>query len=73
MLPILNPAEVAKRIIQAVLTDQVFLLLPRSIYVIAALKKLVRLTYSSQNYTEVAYTFFAHTTHCHTKLGCILK
>lgn len=41
LLPILNPDYVAKKIIHAVLTDQVFLLLPRSIYFITALKKLV--------------------------------
>lgn len=40
LLPILNPDYVAKKIIQAVLTDQVYLLLPRSMYLIAALKKL---------------------------------
>lgn len=41
LLPILNPDYVAKKIIHAVLTDQVYLLLPKSIYLIAALKKLV--------------------------------
>ncbi|XP_047444904.1 epidermal retinol dehydrogenase 2-like isoform X4 [Mugil cephalus] len=39
LLPILNPDYVAKKIIHAVLTDQVYLLLPRSMYLIAALKK----------------------------------
>lgn len=41
LLPILNPDYVAKKIIHAVLTDQVYLLLPRSMYLIAGLKKLV--------------------------------
>ena len=38
LLPILDPDYVAKKIIQAVLTDQVFLLLPRTMYLITALK-----------------------------------
>lgn len=41
LLPILDPQYVAKKIINAVLTDQVYLLLPRSMYFITALKKLV--------------------------------
>lgn len=41
LMPILKPEFVAKKIINAVLTDQVFLLLPKSMYFIAALKKLV--------------------------------
>nr|XP_057917465.1 short chain dehydrogenase/reductase family 16C, member 5a [Doryrhamphus excisus]XP_057917466.1 short chain dehydrogenase/reductase family 16C, member 5a [Doryrhamphus excisus] len=41
LLPILDPNYVAKKIIQAVLTDQVFLLLPKSIYIIAALKNIL--------------------------------
>lgn len=41
LLPILDPHYVAKKIIHAVLTDQVYLLLPRSMYFIAALKKWV--------------------------------
>ncbi|KAJ4934047.1 hypothetical protein JOQ06_006854, partial [Pogonophryne albipinna] len=38
VLPILDPNYVAKKIITAVLTDQVFLLLPRTMYLFAALK-----------------------------------
>ncbi|XP_042353256.1 epidermal retinol dehydrogenase 2-like isoform X2 [Plectropomus leopardus] len=38
LLPILDPHYVAKKIIDAVLTDQVYLLLPKSMYIIAALK-----------------------------------
>uniref|UniRef100_A0A3Q3XHH1 Uncharacterized protein n=1 Tax=Mola mola TaxID=94237 RepID=A0A3Q3XHH1_MOLML len=41
LLPILNPDYVAKKIIHAVLTDQVYLLLPRSMYLIAALKNIM--------------------------------
>ncbi|XP_054624266.1 short chain dehydrogenase/reductase family 16C, member 5a [Dunckerocampus dactyliophorus] len=41
VLPILDPNYVAKKIIQAVLTDQVFLLLPKSMYIIAALKNIL--------------------------------
>lgn len=41
LLPILNPEYVAKKIIHAVLTDQVYLLLPRSMYFIAALKNIL--------------------------------
>lgn len=41
LLPILDPQYVAKKIINAVLTNQVYLLLPRSMYFITALKKLV--------------------------------
>lgn len=43
LLPILKPDYVVKKIIHAVLTDQVYLLLPRSLYLITALKKLVHL------------------------------
>ncbi|XP_077391887.1 epidermal retinol dehydrogenase 2-like isoform X4 [Festucalex cinctus] len=39
LLPILDPNYAAKKIIQAVLTDQIFLLMPKSMYIIAALKK----------------------------------
>ncbi|XP_028328895.1 short chain dehydrogenase/reductase family 16C, member 5a isoform X2 [Gouania willdenowi] len=39
ILPILKPDYVAKKIIQAVLTDQVFLLMPKSMYLIIAIKK----------------------------------
>ncbi|KAK1878582.1 E3 ubiquitin-protein ligase RNF31 [Dissostichus eleginoides] len=41
LLPILDPNYVAKKIIQAVLTDQVFLLLPKTMYLITALKTLL--------------------------------
>nr|XP_046263600.1 epidermal retinol dehydrogenase 2-like isoform X2 [Scatophagus argus] len=41
LLPILNPDYVAKKIIHAVLTDQVYLLLPKSMYLIAALKNIL--------------------------------
>ncbi|XP_057713995.1 epidermal retinol dehydrogenase 2-like isoform X1 [Corythoichthys intestinalis] len=42
LLPILDPNYVAKKIIHAVLTDEVFLLLPKSMYYIAALKNTVQ-------------------------------
>ncbi|XP_057713996.1 epidermal retinol dehydrogenase 2-like isoform X2 [Corythoichthys intestinalis] len=41
LLPILDPNYVAKKIIHAVLTDEVFLLLPKSMYYIAALKNIL--------------------------------
>ncbi|XP_061747477.1 epidermal retinol dehydrogenase 2-like [Nerophis ophidion] len=41
LLPMLDPSYVAKKIIQAVLTDQVFLLLPKSIYLVVALKNIL--------------------------------
>uniref|UniRef100_A0A1A8M9V2 Short chain dehydrogenase/reductase family 16C, member 5 n=1 Tax=Nothobranchius pienaari TaxID=704102 RepID=A0A1A8M9V2_9TELE len=41
LLPILNAEDVAKKIIHAVLTDQVYLLLPRSMYTITALKNIL--------------------------------
>lgn len=41
LMPILNPEYVAKKIIHAVLTDQVHLLLPRSMYLMAALKNIL--------------------------------
>ncbi|XP_077415063.1 epidermal retinol dehydrogenase 2-like isoform X2 [Vanacampus margaritifer] len=41
LLPILDQNYAAKKIIQAVLTDQVFLLLPKSMYIIAALKNIL--------------------------------
>ncbi|XP_020506383.1 epidermal retinol dehydrogenase 2 [Labrus bergylta] len=41
LLPILDPKYVAKKIIHAVLTDQVFLLMPRSMYLITALKNIL--------------------------------
>ncbi|XP_053739122.1 epidermal retinol dehydrogenase 2-like [Synchiropus splendidus] len=43
LLPILDPEYVAKKIIHAVLTDQVFLMMPRSIYLIVALKNILPL------------------------------
>ncbi|KAM8839271.1 epidermal retinol dehydrogenase 2-like [Synchiropus picturatus] len=43
LLPILDPEYVAKKIIHAVLTDQVFLMMPRSIYLIVALKNVLPL------------------------------
>ncbi|XP_039999588.1 epidermal retinol dehydrogenase 2-like isoform X2 [Xiphias gladius] len=42
LLPILNPDYVAKKIIHAVLTDQVYLLLPKSMYFIAAFKNVLQ-------------------------------
>ncbi|KAM8727999.1 epidermal retinol dehydrogenase 2-like isoform 1-T1 [Acanthopagrus schlegelii] len=42
LLPILDPDYVAKKIIHAVLTDQVYLLLPKSMYLIAALKNVLQ-------------------------------
>ncbi|KPP73055.1 epidermal retinol dehydrogenase 2-like [Scleropages formosus] len=39
LLPILDPNYVVKKIMHAILTDQVYLLLPRSLYIIVALKK----------------------------------
>ncbi|KAK5918805.1 hypothetical protein CgunFtcFv8_022755 [Champsocephalus gunnari] len=41
LLPILDPTYVAKKILQAVLTDQVLLLLPKTMYLITALKTLL--------------------------------
>uniref|UniRef100_A0A087XE16 Short chain dehydrogenase/reductase family 16C, member 5a n=2 Tax=Poecilia TaxID=8080 RepID=A0A087XE16_POEFO len=41
LLPILNAEKVAKKIIHAVLTDQVYLLLPKSMYFITALKNIL--------------------------------
>ncbi|XP_067218919.1 short chain dehydrogenase/reductase family 16C, member 5a [Chanodichthys erythropterus] len=38
LLPILEPDYVAKKIVSAILTDQVFLLLPRTLYLLMALK-----------------------------------
>ncbi|KAM9789795.1 epidermal retinol dehydrogenase 2-like [Neosynchiropus ocellatus] len=43
LLPILDPEYVAKKIVHAVLTDQVFLMMPRSIYLIVALKNVLPL------------------------------
>ncbi|XP_030581240.1 epidermal retinol dehydrogenase 2 isoform X2 [Archocentrus centrarchus] len=42
LLPILSPEYVAKKIIHAVLTDQIYLLLPKSMYLIAALKNILQ-------------------------------
>ncbi|CAG11636.1 unnamed protein product, partial [Tetraodon nigroviridis] len=47
LLPILDPHYVAKKIINAVLTDQVYLLLPKSMYFIAALKNVLHWKLSS--------------------------
>ncbi|KAM7401423.1 hypothetical protein PAMA_005563 [Pampus argenteus] len=41
LMPILKPEYVAKKVIHAVLTDQVYLLLPKSMYLIAALKNIL--------------------------------
>ncbi|KAM4624156.1 epidermal retinol dehydrogenase 2-like [Polymixia lowei] len=41
LLPILDPDYVAKKIITAVLTDQIFLLMPRSMYLISGLKNVL--------------------------------
>ncbi|XP_030015598.1 epidermal retinol dehydrogenase 2 isoform X1 [Sphaeramia orbicularis] len=41
LLPILDPEYVAKKILNAVLTDQVYLLLPKTMYLISALKTIL--------------------------------
>ncbi|XP_029930825.1 epidermal retinol dehydrogenase 2 isoform X2 [Myripristis murdjan] len=41
LLPILEPDYVVRKIIQAILTDQVFLLMPRSMYLITALRTIL--------------------------------
>ncbi|XP_029971783.1 epidermal retinol dehydrogenase 2 [Salarias fasciatus] len=41
LMPILKPHSVAKNIVQAVLTDQVYLLMPKSMYIISALKNIL--------------------------------
>lgn len=41
LLPILEPEYVAKRIVSGILTDQVYILLPRTLYILLALKGLV--------------------------------
>ncbi|XP_075871618.1 epidermal retinol dehydrogenase 2-like [Nelusetta ayraudi] len=41
VLPILEPDYVARKIIQAVLTDQTYLLMPRTMYIITALKNIL--------------------------------
>lgn len=38
-MPILNAEKVTKKILHAVLTDQTYLLLPKSMYLMVALKK----------------------------------
>ncbi|XP_068604865.1 epidermal retinol dehydrogenase 2-like isoform X3 [Brachionichthys hirsutus] len=42
LLPTLSPSYASKKIIHAVLTDQVYLLMPRSMYLIAALKNVLQ-------------------------------
>ncbi|KAJ8376675.1 hypothetical protein SKAU_G00072550 [Synaphobranchus kaupii] len=44
MIPVLEPVYVAKKVVRAILTDQVYLLLPKSMYFIAGLKKTTCLT-----------------------------
>lgn len=39
LLPILDPDYIAKRITKAILTDQVYLLLPKSMYILMGMKK----------------------------------
>lgn len=41
LMPMLEPDYVAKRIVSAILTDQVFVLLPRSLYFLMALKGII--------------------------------
>uniref|UniRef100_A0AAY4APZ7 Short-chain dehydrogenase/reductase 3 n=1 Tax=Denticeps clupeoides TaxID=299321 RepID=A0AAY4APZ7_9TELE len=41
LLPILEPNYVAKKIVDAILTDQAFLLLPRTLYILMALKNII--------------------------------
>lgn len=41
LLPILDPQYAAKKILDAVLTDQVYLLMPRSMYIISGLKNIL--------------------------------
>lgn len=41
LLPILDPNYTAKKIVDAILTDQVYLLMPRSMYIIAGLKNIL--------------------------------
>lgn len=57
-MPILKPDFVAKKIINAVLTDQVYLLLPKSMYFIAALKKLVFAFSLPHNSTDIMHIYF---------------
>uniref|UniRef100_A0AAQ6ILB8 Short chain dehydrogenase/reductase family 16C, member 5a n=1 Tax=Anabas testudineus TaxID=64144 RepID=A0AAQ6ILB8_ANATE len=49
LMPILKPDFVAKKIINAVLTDQVYVLLPKSMYFIAALKKMALMSLVNQS------------------------
>lgn len=62
LLPILNPDYVAKKIIHAVLTDQVYLLLPRSMYLIAGLKNVLQwnLRYLFGCYMELSVEIDRH-------------
>lgn len=62
ILPILDPQYVAKKIINAVLTDQVYLLLPRSMYLIAALKWLVHHFFYLIHTSHIIWSQFFHTT-----------
>uniref|UniRef100_A0A3Q3FH86 Short chain dehydrogenase/reductase family 16C, member 5a n=1 Tax=Labrus bergylta TaxID=56723 RepID=A0A3Q3FH86_9LABR len=60
LLPILDPKYVAKKIIHAVLTDQVFLLMPRSMYLITALKnvQVLDMVYgSTSSWRLIRWTF----------------
>ncbi|KAI1889113.1 hypothetical protein AGOR_G00175730 [Albula goreensis] len=41
LIPILDPTYVAKKVVDAILTDQVYLLLPKSLYFMMALKNIV--------------------------------
>ncbi|XP_041697302.1 epidermal retinol dehydrogenase 2-like, partial [Coregonus clupeaformis] len=41
LLPILDPDYVAKRITEAILTDQVYLLLPKSMYLLLGMKNII--------------------------------
>ncbi|KAJ8012310.1 hypothetical protein DPEC_G00067330 [Dallia pectoralis] len=41
LIPILDPDYVAKKIIEAILTDQVYLLLPKSLYYVMGLKNII--------------------------------
>ncbi|XP_070988923.1 epidermal retinol dehydrogenase 2-like [Oncorhynchus clarkii lewisi] len=41
LVPVLDPDYVAKKIIEAILTDQVYLLLPKSMYILMGMKKIL--------------------------------
>lgn len=64
-MPILKPDFVAKKIINAVLTDQVYLLLPKSMYFIAALKKLVSAFSLPYNCTDITHIYI-------TQISCLV-